>query len=129
MLLDGNFTSRVIAALAVISLVGAVHLLCSLFYNFFLHPLRGIPGPPLARVSRLWSRIGNFHGRKSERIHAAHEKYGPVVRVGPNEISFADPAAAREIYTSNNFVKEETFYVSRKYVQERQVALANQSAT
>lgn len=37
---------------------------------------------------------------------------GPVVRVGPNEISFADPSAQREIYTTDVFVKEETFYVS-----------------
>jgi len=83
-----------------------------LFYNFFLHPLRKIPGPSLARCTRLWARIGNFHGRKSERVHDAHLKYGPVVRVGPNELSFADPAAVRDIYTSEIFTKEESFYVS-----------------
>jgi hypothetical protein len=27
-----------------------------------------------------------------------HEKYGDIVRVGPNELSFADPKAIREIY-------------------------------
>ena len=105
------------------------------FYNLFLHPLRRIPGPLLARVSRLWSRIGNFYGCKSERIHAAHLKFGqfgisistfprsqsmltkadvnegPVVRIGPKELSFADPAAVREIYTSDIFLKEESFYV------------------
>ncbi len=36
---------------------------------------------------------------------------GPIVRVGPNELSFANPAAVRDIYTSKSFVKEETFYV------------------
>lgn len=45
-------------------------------YNLWFHPLRKIPGPLLARVSRLWARIGNFYGRKSERIHAAHLRYG-----------------------------------------------------
>lgn len=83
-----------------------------LFYNVFLHPLRKIPGPPLARCTRLWARIGNFYGRKSERVHEAHLRYGAVVRVGPNELSFADPAAVRDIYTSETFTKEETFYVS-----------------
>ncbi|KAF5672609.1 cytochrome P450 monooxygenase [Fusarium circinatum] len=58
----------------------------------------------------LWSRIGNFQGRKSERIHEAHAMYGSVVRVGPNELSFSTPAAVQAIYTSNNFTKEETFY-------------------
>lgn len=88
-----------------------VKLLLSCLYNLFFHPLRHIPGPRLARVSRLWSRIGNFHGRKSERIHEAHLKYGSVVRVSPNEISFSDPAAVQDIYTSNDFGKENTFYV------------------
>lgn len=37
---------------------------------------------------------------------------GPVIRVGPNELSFADPGAVREIYTSDVFIKEESFYVS-----------------
>lgn len=86
-------------------------ILVSCLYNLFFHPLRDIPGPPLARISRLWSRIGNFHGRKSERIHEAHVKYGSVVRVSPNEISFSDPTAVQDIYTSNDFGKENTFYV------------------
>lgn len=38
---------------------------------------------------------------------------GNVVRVAPNELSFADPAAVRDIYMNGDvFVKETTFYVS-----------------
>lgn len=112
MLLDLHAWNLATAGLA-ISAVALLHVVLTCLYNYFFHPLRNLPGPPLARISRLWSRIGNFHGRKSERIHEAHVKYGPVVRVGPNEISFADPAAVQEIYTSNDFTKEETFYVGR----------------
>ncbi|KIX07472.1 uncharacterized protein Z518_02125 [Rhinocladiella mackenziei CBS 650.93] len=93
-------------------------LLATCLYNLFLHPLKKVPGPPLARVSRLWSRIGNFQGRKSQRIHDAHVKYGPVVRVGPNELSFSDPGAVRDIYTSDVFVKEETFYRAKRIFRE-----------
>lgn len=53
-----------------------VQTMVSAVYCLFFHPLRRFPGPPLARVSRLWSRLGNFQGRKSERIHEAHGKYG-----------------------------------------------------
>ncbi|PWY89842.1 cytochrome P450 [Aspergillus heteromorphus CBS 117.55] len=77
------------------------YILATAFYNIFLHPLRTIPGPPLAKVSHLWSRIGNRNGRKSERIHQAHLRYGPVLRIGPNELSFAEPAAVRDIYCSD----------------------------
>lgn len=100
----------------VISSLGYVLLCC--LYNVFFHPLRRIPGPLLARVSRSWSRIGNLRGQKSQRIHGAHEKYGPVVRVGPNEISFADPKAVRDIYVSDAFVKEETFYRAKRIFHE-----------
>lgn len=40
------------------------------------------------------------------------------MRVGPNEISFADPAALREIYTSDGFTKEESFYVGATRVRQ-----------
>ncbi|KAF5008180.1 hypothetical protein FDECE_5513 [Fusarium decemcellulare] len=99
-----------------------VQFLLSTLYYLLFHPLRKFPGPPLARVSRLWSRIGNFKGRKSERIHEAHLKYGiaigPIVRVGPTELSFADPGAVREIYNSDVFIKEETFYRAKRIFHE-----------
>ncbi|PYI02316.1 cytochrome P450, partial [Aspergillus sclerotiicarbonarius CBS 121057] len=105
--------------LALVTLVSIpVYLLAIACYNLFLHPLRSFPGPPLARVSKLWSRIGNRTGRKAERIHHAHLQYGPVVRIGPNELSFADPAAVRPIYMSDAFVKEETFYRAKTLFHE-----------
>ncbi|GLA83012.1 hypothetical protein AtubIFM56815_007203 [Aspergillus tubingensis] len=94
------------------------YLIALTCYNLFFHPLRSFPGPPLAKVSKLWSRIGNRTGRKSDRIHEAHLKYGPVVRIGPNELSFAEPAAARAIYTSLALVKEETFYRAKTVFHE-----------
>lgn len=105
----GAFTPPNLLVLAVTSIV--LYLLYIAFYNVFLHPLRNVPGPPLARLSKLWSRYGNLKGRKSHRIHAAHLKYGNVVRVAPSELSFADPAAVRDIYKNDAFVKEEDFYV------------------
>lgn len=39
------------------------------------------------------------------------EEIGSVVRIGPNELSFANPSAIRDIYMTSNFQKEEAFYV------------------
>jgi benzoate 4-monooxygenase len=89
-----------------------------IIYNVFFHPLRSIPGPPLAKVSKAWSRYGNLKGHKSHRIHAAHQRYGSVVRVAPNELSFSSPDAVRDIYTSDAFVKEETFYRAKRVFHE-----------
>ncbi|KAF2095477.1 cytochrome P450 [Rhizodiscina lignyota] len=102
-------------------------LICS--YNLFFHPLRNVPGPFLARISRLWTRIGNYNGVKAHRIHAAHQRYGNIVRVSPNELSFADPAAVREIYMSDAFAKEETFYRAKRVFHEEMImSLRDQDA-
>ncbi|KAL4881889.1 cytochrome P450 [Aspergillus karnatakaensis] len=39
-----------------------------------------------------------------------HRQYGTVVRVGPNEVSIADPKVYRKIYTSRTHLKEARFY-------------------
>lgn len=53
-----------------------VYMIFKAVYNLWFHPLRKVPGPRLARISPLWSRIGNYSGTKSERIDAAHKRYG-----------------------------------------------------
>lgn len=113
-----DWVSRLLRLAGAFTTLIVVYTLATTIYNLFFHPLRNIPGPPLAKVSRLWARVGNFYGCKSERVHAAHQKYGPVVRVGPNEISFADPTAVRDIYTNDVFVKEQTFYRAKRVFHE-----------
>ena len=60
--------------------------------------LRRIPGPFLAA----WSNIPRFYWvwtRRAHEIHIAlHEKYGKLVRVGPNMVSVGDPAEIHNIY-------------------------------
>jgi cytochrome P450 len=38
-----------------------------------------------------------------------HERYGPVVRVAPNELSFIDPEAWKDIYSNRNIHKDATW--------------------
>lgn len=40
-------------------------------------------------------------GDLPHRVKRIHEQYGPVVRVAPDELSFTDPAAWRDIYPRN----------------------------
>lgn len=63
-------------AFLVLLTVGTVTYAWIAVYHLLLHPLRKIPGPRLARISRLWARIGNLDGRKAEKIHAAHQRFG-----------------------------------------------------
>lgn len=67
----------------------------------FYHGLHKYPGPFFASFTDLWRFVENF-GRRTERTHVQlHRKYGDVVRLGPNALSFADPRAIKEIYGLN----------------------------
>lgn len=55
-------------------------------------------GPFLASITDLWKLWYAFTGSQKQLYVDIHQKYGDIVRVGPNELSFADPRAIRDIY-------------------------------
>lgn len=71
-------------------LVGIV-LRC--FYNLFLHPLHRFPGPFAHRASIVPNAIKVARGRWTTNLLQMTDKFGPVVRVSPNELIFTDPDA------------------------------------
>ena len=71
-------------------------------YKVLCHPLSNFPGPRLWGWSRLPFIFSLTTGTLQTRIKDFHEKYGPVVRVAPDELSFIDPAAWRDLYTTGN---------------------------
>ncbi|GKT67738.1 cytochrome P450 pisatin [Colletotrichum tofieldiae] len=83
--------------LGFVAFVLVTHLTIS-FVEWFRSPLRSVPGPPLASVTNLWYfqrlKQGSF-----EKVNLAlHEKYGPVVRYGPNRYSINDPEVSKTVY-------------------------------
>ncbi|KAK0722862.1 cytochrome P450 3A13 [Lasiosphaeria miniovina] len=76
-----------------------------------LSPLNGIPGPALARFTSLVLKWHEFNARRTAYVHGLHRRYGPVVRIAPNEVSFASAAAVKEIYCSGGSGYDKTeFY-------------------
>jgi hypothetical protein len=76
-----------------------VHIvLAQVIYRFCLDPLRHIPGPPAARFTELWRTRRYALGGWHQDILDLHDKYGPVVRIAPNEISFVDKDALVQVY-------------------------------
>ncbi|KAK3319192.1 cytochrome P450 [Apodospora peruviana] len=67
-------------------------------YTFWFHPLARYPGPPLAAISNFWYAWAWTSGRWPHIMKKAHEKYGDVVRIAPNDLSFITPQAFRDIY-------------------------------
>ncbi|KAI1171705.1 averantin oxidoreductase [Nemania sp. FL0916] len=81
-------------------------------YNLWFHPLSKYPGPLLARASPLWMALSYFYGRTPTDLQKLHNQYGPVVRTGPNELSFIQPTSWKEIYgyKTQEFSKDAKYY-------------------
>lgn len=75
-------------------------------YYLRLHPLSKFPGPPLWAAFRfpfLYTMLVN--GDLPYRIKGYHDRYGSVVRIGPDELSFIEPEAWKDIYMSRRFLR------------------------
>lgn len=67
-------------------------------YRVYFHPLARFPGPKLSAFTRLPHNIAVWTGRTHKYTLALHEQYGEVVRVAPDELSFVNPDAWRDIH-------------------------------
>jgi len=94
-LLDLAFANPFTAVIA----ITAQLLLVRTIYRIFFHPISHIPGPLLPKCTSLWLHYHAYVGNEATVIHAAHKKYGPYVRVSPNEVDISDGDAIPAIYT------------------------------
>ncbi|KAI1427558.1 cytochrome P450 [Xylaria sp. FL1777] len=91
---------------------------CTLSYAFilaihrvFLSPLAHVPGPFLAKVTHWYEFYYNVvhTGKYYERIRELHDKYGPVVRVTPEEIHVMEASAYNEIFVVGAVRKTDSY--------------------
>ncbi|CAK37453.1 uncharacterized protein An01g14990 [Aspergillus niger] len=69
-----------------------------LIYRLHLDPLSRIPGPLLAKFVPICNIRMVLTGRMMFTFKELHDTYGPVVRIGPSELSFATHSAFDTIY-------------------------------
>ncbi|EDN03976.1 predicted protein [Histoplasma mississippiense (nom. inval.)] len=72
--------------------------------------LRNVPGPFVASFSNLWKIYRVLKKDMAWRNIEVHEKYGPLVRIGPNHVSASDPEALKTIYNFTNIFPKSEFY-------------------
>ena len=75
--------------LLLITLPILLPLLTALYNLSPLHPLSTYPGPALWRATRLSWILSLQRGRLHLDLLRLHRLYGPVVRIAPNELSYA----------------------------------------
>ncbi|RYP86137.1 hypothetical protein DL769_000815 [Monosporascus sp. CRB-8-3] len=79
-------------------------------YRLCFHPLSKIPGPRLAAITPLWYA---YHIRRSRLLllgQELHNKYGPAVRIAPNEVQFNSKEAFQAIYGGMGYLQKSDFY-------------------
>lgn len=67
-------------------------------YNIYFHPLSRFPGPLVCKVSRIPHWVAFLGGHQATYIKKLHDKYGDVLRICPDELSYTDAQAWKDIY-------------------------------
>ncbi|KAI5919296.1 cytochrome P450 [Camillea tinctor] len=79
-------------------------------YRLFFHRISSFPGPKIAAVTKLWHI---WHIRYSTNYlfqRDIYEKYGNIVRTGPNEITIFHPAAFELLDGFGNDTDKDVWY-------------------
>ncbi|WDK10806.1 cytochrome P450 [Colletotrichum graminicola] len=99
-----------LSSLLLVKLVALVAVIAFFVWEFrSWYRLRKIPGPFVASVSVLWQLKKAIGGTYHEHLNDVARKYGPLARIGPNELLCTDPDSLRKIsavrspYTKGDF--------------------------
>ncbi|EME45021.1 hypothetical protein DOTSEDRAFT_33623 [Dothistroma septosporum NZE10] len=99
-------TANLLAFLAVLA---AVRISATIF-QALRNPLNRVPGPWLAKFSNLPLKLAVITGKRVYYIQTQHERYGPYVRISPNEIAVNDPKGFKQIHGINSGFEKSDWY-------------------
>jgi versicolorin B desaturase len=68
------------------------------FYNLYFHPLSSYPGPLLWRASSYPWKLALLRGTLHHDLIGLHQTYGDSVRIKPDEISYSNAQAWKDIH-------------------------------
>ncbi|KAF2473016.1 cytochrome P450 [Lindgomyces ingoldianus] len=83
-------------------------------YRIYFHPLSRYPGSKIAAASSAWYEwYWNFHrtGELLFEIERQHQRHGPVIRIGPEDLHVNDPEIFQDVTrVGSRFLKDAKFY-------------------
>ncbi|KAI1307149.1 cytochrome P450 [Xylaria venustula] len=83
-------------------------------YRLRFHPLRQYPGPLMAKLSDFY---GAFYAASSTlhlRTFQDHQKFGSVIRQGPNKLVFNTITALHDIYQNERITKSRAYLITQR---------------
>ncbi|KIE00352.1 Cytochrome P450, partial [Metarhizium majus ARSEF 297] len=92
-------------------------------------PLRKLPGPTISLFTSLVLKWKEINAERTLYIHALHQRYGPVVRISPNEVSYTSWPALKEIYCSggSGYDKSDFYNLFRIYGRRTMFTILNKA--
>ena len=85
-----------ISLFLLLSVLGALAIIASIFYKSLA--LKDVPGPFITRFTKIPLLYQTINLNRTRYIHELHRKYGPLVRLAPDEISLNHPPSVGPIY-------------------------------
>jgi cytochrome P450 len=97
---------------SIILSITIVRIVSLMVYRLYFHPLAAFPGPKLTAMTRLYEFY--YHGLRPsefpEQINRMHRKYGPIVRISPEELSINDSEFNVEYFMKDRNLWKEPWY-------------------
>lgn len=94
-------------------LVGALAIACYLavvIHRLYFHPLAKFPGPKLAGATFLYEAyhelISKGGSQFTPHIRDLHDRYGPIVRITPDELSINDAEFHDKLYAPQSSIRD-----------------------
>lgn len=97
-------------------LLGSVWLIYAVIRTARVYQTK-VPGPWYTHLTSLVLKYHEFMRNRRMWIHGLHQTYGPVIRLAPNEVSFANLEGMKEIYQSggSGYDKTEFYDLFKQY--------------
>ncbi|OGM43368.1 hypothetical protein ABOM_008724 [Aspergillus bombycis] len=85
---------------AILAGAAITYILWLSIYRLFFHPLSQYPGPKFAAVTNWYTAFYAWRGDLHLQNRAWHDKYGEIVRSGPNTLWFNSHSMYSDIYNT-----------------------------
>ncbi|KAE9377269.1 cytochrome P450 [Stipitochalara longipes BDJ] len=102
-----SLTVRLAVATTALS---AIYFTGLIIYRIYFHPLAKYPGPLLAKITDFYSVYHAWKGDRHIEFYLCHEKYGSIIRYGPNRLAFNTSTALHSIHGPKANVQKANFY-------------------
>lgn len=79
-------------------------------YRCIFHPLCNFPGPLGCRISSAWFATYLIKQDAFRQLEKLHDRYGPFLRIGSNDVSVAHPKAVQAIYGPGSKCRKAAWY-------------------